>query len=497
MTSCVCAATSRLTSKLRWRSKARPRELSWRAAVPFWEPWWADRPVSPLVRTTTNLYGKSSPSTTCVWVRGRAGRPAGGLAGQRAIPAAGSDPDRAAAGAARQTLRGRKRRPGRLELDGRGPAGGLGDGQRHVAAAGARRPAQLRHQRAPSRDLKQKDLGPELQAPKAPQIQEEQNPETSHIKEEQEEQINKSPLTDVSVKMEDDDGERRGADGLFASLDDEEHSKGDMTRHADNKRVQCSQCDKTFACKSNLTKHTRTHTGEKPFVCSICGKRYARNGHLTIHTRTHTGEKPFVCSVCGKRFAQNETLTAHTRTHTGEKPFACSVCGKMFSLKANLTKHTRTHTGEKPFACSFCAKTFSVKETLKTHTRTHTGEKHFVCFICAKRFALKESLKKHTRTHIGEKPFACSVCDKRFTVNSHLKTHTRTHTGEKPFACSVCEKRFSVKSQLKRHTRTHTGEKPFGCSACEKRFTRKELLRAHTCAADTLKKRLLVAKASL
>ncbi|XP_061519884.1 uncharacterized protein LOC133395172 [Phycodurus eques] len=87
---------------------------------------------------------------------GRRGQPAGRLAVQRSVPSAPTDPGRAPAGAAAQTVRGRERGAGRSELDGRGPAGGLGDGQRHVAAAGGGRPAQLRHQGAPSRGALQR-----------------------------------------------------------------------------------------------------------------------------------------------------------------------------------------------------------------------------------------------------------------------------------------------------------------------------------------------------
>ncbi|XP_077419679.1 uncharacterized protein LOC144050381 [Vanacampus margaritifer] len=247
------------------------------------------------------------------------------------------------------------------------------------------------------------------QASELPHVEGEQA--SRHIKEEeQQSDIADLPLT-VIVKSEDDseedDGDYRGQenDGFFSPLSegddmtshssDDEHSKDDTTCDTDNKRVKCSQCDKTFFYNSSLKRHTRTHTGEKPFVCSVCDKRFSIKRHLIVHTRTHTGEKPYSCSVCGKKFSQKGHLKAHTRTHTGEKPFVCSVCDKRFSAQGHLITHKRTHTGEKPFACSFCGKGFTQRCTLITHTRTHTGEKPFSCSVCDKRFYVKREVKRH------------------------------------------------------------------------------------------------------
>ncbi|KAM6897930.1 uncharacterized protein PEZ65_020017 [Lycodopsis pacificus] len=231
-----------------------------------------------------------------------------------------------------------------------------------------------------------------------------EDPEPSHIKEEQEElctsqegeQLQGLEEADVKfsftpVKSEDEeeeaqssqlhqrqteqmeteaDGEDCGGPEPDRNLDPDRHPEPDTdekTRDSldtdgsgDWKKTREPQSALNYLKPDEVcVSDSRCSAGEKRFRCSECEKTFGQSHNLKIHMRTHTGEKPFSCSVCKKSFSVRSTLQSHMRTHTGEKPFSCSVCKKSFLDRSPLRNHMRLHTGEKPFSCSVCKKSFS------------------------------------------------------------------------------------------------------------------------------------------
>lgn len=51
----------------------------------------------------------------------------------------------------------------------------------------------------------------------------------------------------------------------------------------------------------------------KRHICQYCGKRCMKPSDLTRHTKVHTGEYSFECSLCKKRFRERFNLNAHYR----------------------------------------------------------------------------------------------------------------------------------------------------------------------------------------
>ncbi|XP_073542294.1 uncharacterized protein [Phyllobates terribilis] len=235
----------------------------------------------------------------------------------------------------------------------------------------------------------------------------------------------------------------------------------------------CTECGKSFLCKSGLSTHKKIHMFRKPHTCTVCSKTFLSKASLGRHQMIHSGEQ-YSCENCGKCFSNATNLNVHQKIHTGKGPFSCAKCGKRFLSNANFIRHQKFHGLEKPFSCSECDKWFSSKSELVDHRRLHLSEKTFSCPNCGKTFIKVQNLLRHQRLHTGKNPFSCLECGKIFTSNNYLIRHMKLHTSKKTsYPCAICGKFFNSSLDLTIHQRIHARGKPGTNSEWRKCFIRK------------------------
>ena len=115
-----------------------------------------------------------------------------------------------------------------------------------------------------------------------------------------------------------------------------------MFKSHEKNAVYCATCGKKFNHQHFLRKHEAIHS-EKTVPCQYCGRLYGNEEKLKHHIyNIHPpDEKKMECSICNKKFRNKQGFEDHMNVHSGLKPYACLYCDTNFQNKANRYAHTR------------------------------------------------------------------------------------------------------------------------------------------------------------
>jgi len=101
----------------------------------------------------------------------------------------------------------------------------------------------------------------------------------------------------------------------------------ELVAEEDRKKFVCKHpgCGKFFRYKSEIVRHTATHSESRPFICNYdgCFKAFKRNDALENHIRSsHTKETPFVCPFpeCAMKFTTHGSFRYHVLKHNKQLP---------------------------------------------------------------------------------------------------------------------------------------------------------------------------------
>ncbi|CRL01019.1 CLUMA_CG014160, isoform A [Clunio marinus] len=235
--------------------------------------------------------------------------------------------------------------------------------------------------------------------------------------------------------------------------------------HTKQKDYECIVCSKSFSRSTLLYRHEKIHTDPNipRYHCEACERVYLNVLDYNKHVLTHTKNRPFKCELCNKSFAFKQGLDRHSVSHDYEaQPHPCQYCVLRFPSAARLQRHLSSeHAGTRPFPCSKCTKRFMLSHHLYRHMRTSHALKDeafcYYCPVCEKVYDDRVEFFDHCNEHALS--LTCPLCKVTFESHEETSEHIKLHSKSDMYYCDYCNSSFMSSDDLNNHLiDQHSGE---------------------------------------
>ena len=143
---------------------------------------------------------------------------------------------------------------------------------------------------------------------------------------------------------------------------------GSSNHEPEKKEFKCNICEKIFASKFVLDRHTDEIHDPNPIPCPKCSKSFLRKANLRDHLDSvHAVREPgslieMQCPYCDKKFTQMPHWHRHiSEVHKKAKPFPCPECPEDFSRAENLRRHIAAGKHTFTVCCEYCKQDIDFK----------------------------------------------------------------------------------------------------------------------------------------